>query len=137
MPTYRNSTAADITVGSFRFPANEDMGIDTFLESLSGLTLVSVSPQVNKNLLANVYSAKAGADIATIAVPESASKGYIINFYVESGEFQIAFNEAAMTPPFRVAEGQNWTRKYVSRVVTDIRIHCVTGGNIYVNIEKL
>ena len=138
MPKYANSTAADIAVGSFRFPARSSMDIDVFLEGTlpAGLTLVSVDPQKNNSLMENKYTALTGADVATIVVPESDSKGYKIKFYVESGEYEIRFNEAAMTPPFRVTEGQTWERKYVSRVVEDIRLHCVTGGQIFVNIEK-
>ncbi len=141
MPTYRNSTVADITIGSYRIPAKSDLKTGTFLEVNgllpTGITQVSVDPQTNKTLLANKYTALTGADVATIDVPDSDSKGYIISFYVESGEFQIRFNEASMTPSIRITEGQTWTKQYVSKVVTDIRIHCVVGGNIYLNIEKL
>lgn len=138
MPTYHNSTAADIAVGAYRFPANSDLAIGAFLEVIpTGLALVSVSPQFNKSLLANKYTALTGADVATISVPTSDTQGYDIKLYVESGEFQVRFNEAAMTPPFRVTEGQTWEKKYTSRVVTDIRLHCVIGGQIYVTIEKL
>jgi hypothetical protein len=138
MPTYRNSTVADIAVGAFRFPANSDMETDTYLETVpTGLALISALPVQSQSttLLANKYTALTGADIATIAVPASPSKAYIVSFYVESGEFQIRFNDASMTPPIRVTEGERWTRKYVSRVVNDIRIHCVVGGNIYVSVD--
>lgn len=138
MPKYANSTAADIAVGSFRFPARSSMDIDVFLEGTlpAGLTLVSVPPQKNTSLLENKYSAITGADVATITVPESDSKGYHIKIYVESGEFEVRFNEAAMTPPFRITEGQTFDKKYISRVVNDIRLHCVIGGQVFVNIEE-
>jgi hypothetical protein len=148
MPTYRNSTNADITVGSIRFPARSTIEVSSYIEGTlpAGLSWISNLPNFNPVILAQKYSAKAGANLSTISVGASDTKGYFITFYVESGEFQIRMNgpmvmvypsSVAVTPPILITEGQNWGRKYVSRVVESIDIHCVIIGTIYVNIYKL
>lgn len=139
MPKYTNSTAVDITVGANRFPANSSLEIGSYIEGAlpAGLTLDSVDPNFNPILVDAKYTAKTGADIAVIPVPASDTKGYRIKFYVESGEFAIRLNDAAQVVPWVVTEGESQERKYVSRVVDNIYIHCVAGGTIYVSIYKL
>lgn len=146
MPTYKNVINNDITIGSIRIPAHSSLEVNNFIEGSlpPGLSLVSDLPASwSPVILAQKYSAHSGADVPPITVGASDSKGYFISFYVESGEFLISFNVdggpsvSVIPPAILVTEGQTWGRKYVTRVVDNIFIHCVTGGQIYVNIYKL
>lgn len=136
MPKYSNSTTADIVIDNIRIPAKESVETSTFFTGTlpTGITIDSIYPQINSVLYANKFSVVTGGVIPTITVPDSTTKGYDINFYVESGEFSIKLNTSVMSPVIVVTEGQTWKNKYVNKTVNTIDISCVIGGQIYITI---
>ena len=140
MPTYRNMTNTDITVGAIRFPAKSTMEVRSYVPGTlpAGLLMINVLPNWNPVLLATKFTLKTGATLAPITVPDSNTNSYFISFYVESGEFQIQMNETVyyFGTHIIVTEGQTWGRKYPSKSVNTINIRAITGGTIYVNIYK-
>jgi len=137
MPRYRNSTNADIVVGSYRFPAEDILEIRTFIETIpAGLALESVDPQYEDVLYSEKHHHVTGVDLATIAVPDNPDgTDYRIQLYVESGEIQLRFNTADDTP-ILVVEGETFNRYLTTKAIEDIRIHSVVGGWVWVNVLK-
>ena len=140
MPKYNNSTTADIVVGSYRFPANSDFEVSSYVEGAlpAGLTLLSVEPNdAMQEILSEKYGILAGATEPNIVVPASDGGEYTFKFYVESGEYRINFNEVATVAIGRlIAEGNTWSEKFTSRMVDFVSIHCIIGGTIYMTVTK-
>jgi len=132
MPKYYNSTGVKQSVDLTIFPPYEYVETNIFFPTLPvGVTKVSDLPSVNPILLSEQYTAG-----ATIPVP--ATEGaYIVQIYVESGEWEVQLNVASMSPVLKMTEGMEWCRKFFTRLVDSIILTRTTpAGRIWVQIEK-
>jgi hypothetical protein len=105
---------------------------EVYLTPLSaGVTKTSDEPSFNPILYSGPLIVT-----TTVTVPDL-DGAYLVEFYVESGEWSIQFNMATMAPALEMAEGQAWSRRMFARLIDSIIITKTSvSGKIWVQIEK-
>jgi len=132
MPRYRNTTNENKTLESNIIPPKGEISTLVWYPDLSsGLEKVSDEPMFNPI----VYSDEITAD-TVVSIPNGL-RDFLIDLYVASGTVEVRFNSDDNNPPLKLGDGMSWSRKFVNRIVNDIRIKFVSAGSIWVNIEKI
>ena len=132
MPKYLNSTSEVKVIDLTILPPGVVTATYVYLTPLpAGVTLVDDEPSINPILHSLAYTAT-----TTVPVP-TVDGAYFLEIYVESGEWTVQFNHAAMTPVLKLTEGMNWSRKLFARTINSIIMTRTTpGGRIWLNIER-
>ena len=130
MPTYLNSTANVITIGSLRIEPGQTAASDVWIPTLpAGVTKTLDTPFYNPVILSAVYLTS-----QTVDVPVTAVSNYKISIYA-TGELTVKFNSADATA-YLVPEGSVLEKLCTSRIINDIRLTIEEDRAAYIHIEK-
>lgn len=131
MPKYKNTTNENKVLETNIIAPKEEMVTPVWYPDLpAGLEKVSDEPMYNPIVYSDVVTGD-----TTIDIPNNV-KNVLVDIYVESGRVEVRFNSDGNNPPVKLGDGMVWSRRFVSRLINDIRIKFINPGSVWVNVEK-
>ena len=131
MPRYRNTTNENKVLGSNIVPPKGEISTFVWYPTLpTGLQKVSDAPMFNSVVFSDVVTSD-----TTVTLPNSL-RNFLVDIYVESGRIEVRFNSDSNNPPLKLGDGMVWSRRFVNRLINDIRIKFVNPGSVWINVEE-